>query len=244
METIEKKQWKNLLALAEKGGAGAQWEVGYYYEEGAVDELENLLVKKNPLKALYWHTLSAEQGEPAAQISLSNLLSSGEGVARDYNTAIHRAKKAMKQGNAGAAYNLGTIYRDLNKPAMAFRNYQKAIIMGDSDALLQVGLCYSFGYGTKQNLDAAYHSFQQIIADDSSKSCPRSKENAYYWMAVFNLIGMGSTKKSVINARKMLELANIDDDHEQANEILNVIGKTKYLQQAVAWLKLRQLPKL
>jgi TPR repeat protein len=108
---------------------------------------------------------------------------------------------------------------------MAFRCYQKAVAMGDNDALFQMGICYLFGYGTKQDLDAAYHCLQQIITEDSSKSCQCTKENAYYWMAIFKLVGMGNFKKSVVTARKMLEIANADDDHEQANEILNIIGK-------------------
>jgi TPR repeat protein len=230
MEIIEKKKWEELLSLAQEGNSDAQWEVGYYHEEGAVDELQHLLVEKNSLQALYWHTLSAEQGNQSAQVSLSNLLSTGEDVERDYNAAIRWAKKAMSQGNASAAYNLGTIYRDLKKPAKAFRCYQQAVAMGDDDALLQVGLCYLFSHGTKQDLDTAYDCFQQIITRNSSASTQRTKENAYYWMAIFKLVGLGNTKKSVVNARKMLEIANADDDHEQANEILNVIGKTKYLQ--------------
>jgi TPR repeat protein len=229
MEIIEKKKWKALLALAKKGEAAAQWEVGYYYEEGAVDELEKQLVKKKPLKALHWYTLSANQGNQDAQMSLSNLLSEGEGVVRDFDAAIHWAKEAIKQGNTAAAHNLGTIYRDLGKPAMAFSCYKQAVAMGDDDDLLEVGLCHLFSYGTEQNVDAAYDCFQQIIAGDSSKICQRTIENAYYWMAMFNLVGLGNVKKSVVNARKMLEIANADDDHEQANEILTIIGKTKYL---------------
>lgn len=230
MEIIEKDKWEKLLALAENGDAEAQTEVGYYYEEGAVDESDNLLAEKNSLMALHWNTLSAKQGNQYAQISLSRLLSTGEDIKQDYEAAIYWAKKAMKQRNAIAVYNLGTIYRDIKKPAMVFRCYQQAVAMGDKNALLDVGLCHLFSYGTKQDLNAAYNCFQQIIAGDSSNSYQRTKENAYYWMAIFKLVGMGNTKKSVVTARKMLEIANADDDHEQANEILNIIGKTKYLQ--------------
>lgn len=230
MEIIEKEKWEKLVALAENGVAEAQWEVGYYYEEGAVDESDNLLVEKNPLTALDWHTLSAKQGNQFAQNSLSYLLSTGEHIEQDYKAAIYWAKKAIKQGNWTSAYNLGTIYRDLGKPAMAFRCYQQAVALGDNDAFFDMGICYLFGYGTKQNLDTAYHCLQQIITEDASKSCQRTKENAYYWMAIFKLVGIGNTKKSVVTARKMLEIANTDDDHEQANELLNIIGKTKYLQ--------------
>ncbi|CAG1020459.1 Secretory immunoglobulin A-binding protein EsiB [Methylococcales bacterium] len=229
METIANNKWKELLARATNGSAEAQWELGYYYEYGAADESGILLAKIDPSKALHWHTLSAEQGNQYAQCSLSNILSTGEGIAQDYKAAIYWAKKAMAQGNAQAAFNLGTIYRDLKKPARAFHCYQCAASMGDKDSLLQLGLCCLFGFGTKQNFDTAYSYFQEILTAEPSASSQRTKENALYWIALFQLVGMGNTNKSVLSARKLLESANVDDDHEQANEILNVIGKSKYL---------------
>ena len=48
-------------------------------------------------------------------------------------------------------------------------------------------------------------------------------------MGIFHLLGFGGVKKSVTKARDLLEAANKDCDHEQANEILNLIGKTKYI---------------
>jgi hypothetical protein len=48
-------------------------------------------------------------------------------------------------------------------------------------------------------------------------------------MAIIELLGNGKAKRSLTHARKMLESANADLDHEQANEILNIIGKSKYL---------------
>lgn len=101
--------------------------------------------------------------------------------------------------------------------------------MGDNDSLLTVGLCYLFGFGTDQDCHAAYRCFKNVVNCDPATLCQRSIENAHYWMAVAHLIGMGDAKKSVTQARKMLEIANADDDHEQSNEILNLIGKTKYL---------------
>lgn len=228
MDAIAKNKWKKLLALAKSGSSDAQWEVGYYHEYGAVDESGSTLAKVNLEKAHRWYKVSAEQGNQGAQCSLSNLLSTGEGIDRDYEAAIYWAKKAIAQGNASAAFNLGTIYRDQNKPAMALRCYKRAALMGDDDSLLQIGLCYLFGYGTKQDLRKAYGYLNKVTAGDPNSSCQRTKENALYWMAVLTLTGIGDTKRSVMGARKMLESANADDDHEQANEILNVIGKSRY----------------
>jgi TPR repeat protein len=229
MDTIAKNKWKELLALAKAGDPEAQWQVGYYYEFGAVDGSGIVLTKSDLLKAHRWYKLSAEQGSTSGQVAMSNLFSTGDGLPRDFKTAIYWAKKAIAQGEASAVHNLGNIYRDQGKPAMAFRCYRRAASMRHNDSLLEVGLCYLFGIGTKQDFGDAYSSLNKIITGDPSASCDRTKENALYWMAVIELSGKGKTKRSVARARKMLETANADQDHEQANEILNLIGKCQYL---------------
>ncbi len=161
---------------------------------------------------------------------LGVLLSTGEGIAPDYVAALYWNQLAVEQGVAPAAYNQGTIYRDLNKPAMAFRCYGRAAAMGDYDACLQMGLCCLFAYGTKQDFDKAYGYFERVVKSASRAVSQRSLENALYWMALLDLMGKGRLKRSVVRARKMLEAANADEDHEQANELLNLIGKTRYLQ--------------
>ena len=156
MEIITRKKLNRLLALAEAGSPDAQWEIGNYYEFGARDGLGKVLVKVDTSKAQRLYTLAAEKGNESGQVALSNLLSSGDKITRDYKGAIHWAKRAIAQGSACAAFNLGTICRDLNKPGMAFRWYTKAVSMGDKDAMLVVGLCCLFGYGTKRNHTSAY----------------------------------------------------------------------------------------
>ncbi len=228
MTIKNKKQWKCLLAKARRGNPDAQWEVGFYYEEGAVDNSGFTIVKPKPLRALHWYTLSAENGNDSSQNALSVLLSTGDGIKRDINSAIYWSKQAIKQGNASAAHNLGTIYRDLKKFSLAFQWYKRAVEMGSMDSLFQVGLCYLFGIGTKKDYKAAYKCMQQIVEEKSSNLCERTEEDAHYWMAIFHLLGIGGARRSVTKARKLLETANKDCDHEPANEILNLIGKTKY----------------
>jgi TPR repeat protein len=228
--TIEnKKQWKILLEKASRGNPDAQWEVGYYYEEGFTDNSGIAIVKPEPSQALHWYTLAAEQGDDSGQLSLGRLLSTGDGVKRDMKAAIYWTKRAINQGNSSAAHNLGTIYRDLKKQRLAFHWYNRAVEMGDYDSLFQVALCYLFGLGTKQNPEAAYKCFQDITNYKSLNICERTEEDSLYWMGIFHLLGIGGAKKSVAKARDLLEAANKDCDHEQANEILNLIGKTKYI---------------
>src|SRR5258707_9672836 len=111
MDTIAKSKWKELLALAKAGSAEAQWEVGYSYESGAVDKSGIILAKTDLLKAHRWYKLSAEQGNSTAQVAISNLLSTGDGIARDYQSAVSWAKKAIAQGNRTLVISSNSIAR-------------------------------------------------------------------------------------------------------------------------------------
>jgi len=229
MEIILRRHWTKLNLAAESGDPEAQREVGYYYEFGAKDRSGNVLATASLATAMKWYQASATQGNSGAQSALSTILSSGGEIAQDFPRAIHWAKRAVAQGDSSAAFNLGTIYRDLGKPKLAFRWYQRAGTMGDTDAFLQIGLCYLFGFGTEQDFDSALSAFGRIIASDPATSCQRSKENARYWISVLRLIRGPRTKTAVAQVRSLLEIANADDDHEQANELLNLIGKNCYL---------------
>lgn len=223
METIEACKWQDLLTRAQHGDSDAQWEVGYYHEHGA-NVLGRDVVQKNRAGALHWYTLAAESGNSDAQLSLSNLLSD-RADGGNFKEAIYWANKAIAQGNASAAFNLGCIYRDLKKPNLAFKAYQRALSMGDRQALLQIGLCQLLGVGTKQDLAAAATSFNTVHSSHSDSVSQRARENALYWSALLQLLGAGGVKKSITGARALLKGANADDDHEQANELLNLIGK-------------------
>jgi TPR repeat protein len=222
MEKISERKWQSLTRAAESGDAEAQWELGYYCEQGAVTRSGKTLSPKDRSAAMSWYLRAAEQDHAAAKVSLSNLLSEGDNP--DFQTAISWAKSAVAQGDASAAYNLGIIYRDLGKPKAAFRYYQLAATMGDAEAHLQVGLCFLLGHGTAIDHAAAQVSFQKVLQVPAESVSQRSREDALYWLALLNLMGLGQ-RRSVGRAREMLAEANADDDHEQANDILNVIGK-------------------
>lgn len=229
MPTLEKDEWTQLLASANSGDAQAQSDLGCYYENGANDASGIVLAAIDPHAARAWYQRAAEQGNRSAQEALSVLLSSDAVGTPDYPAAIDWAKKAIAQGSATAAYNLALIYRDQRKPKTAFRTFQRAATMGDTEALLQIGLSKLFGFGTPRDVAAAFVYLTKIAQLEPSNISQRSRENALYWQAVISLMGLAPDKHSVARARQMLESANADDDHEQANEILNLIGKTEYL---------------
>ncbi len=221
---------RKLRSTAESGDANAQWELGYYYENGLKSHASKVVVVADPKAAIKWYTAAAKQGNSSAQAALGVILSSGGAISRDLPAAICWLKMAIAQGDCSGAFNLATIYRDMGKAKLAFRWYEKAAAMGDNDAYLQIGLCRLFGFGARQDFELARASFHHIMACAfPAQFSQRSNENARYWLAILDLIHGPVKKGRLAQVRSLLETANADDDHEQANELLNLIGKTHHL---------------
>jgi len=153
------------------------------------------------------------------------LLSRKDSSSADIAEALRWAKIAIRQGSAVSAYNAAKIYRDLGKPTLAFRHYELALEMGDIESLLDIGLCQLFGLGTPQDIDSARKSMEKLLAGDTNRCSPRGRENTQYWLAIVRLLQVGGKKSAIAQARELLQKANADDDHEAANDLLNLIGR-------------------
>ena len=226
MDVIKQSDWAASRRDARTGDAFAQACVGSIYAEGALGSDGVMLVRRNRPAAKKWLQKSAEQGCASGQLALSNFLSDIDTKDADFPAAIRWAKRALAQGDASAAHNLACIYRDMRKPSLAFRYFKRAVEMGSDDDLLDCALCYLTGYGVAQDFAHAAECLKRIRALDSERVTRATHENSLYWSAVINLLGLTESKRSVTNARRMLEQANADDDHAQANELLNLIGRT------------------
>ncbi|MCX6907235.1 MAG: tetratricopeptide repeat protein [Verrucomicrobia bacterium] len=89
------KRIQALTAMAEKGDASAQFNLGVCYDEGQG-------VPENEVEAAKWYRKAAEQNSGAAQFNLALCHASGEGVAKDYVEAYKWATLAVGQGNENA----------------------------------------------------------------------------------------------------------------------------------------------
>ena len=69
--------YKELHQLAEQGDAGAQYNLGFMYDNG-----EGVL--QDDKRAVNWYRKAAEQGYANAQYNLGLMYSNGEGVLQDY----------------------------------------------------------------------------------------------------------------------------------------------------------------
>ena len=86
---------------------------------------------------------AAKTGDSRAQLNVGYLYDTGQGVSRSRTQALQWYRKAVKQGEAAAANNIGTIYRDEGRLRLAVRWFEKAAAMGDGDALLEVAKLYA-----------------------------------------------------------------------------------------------------
>src|SRR3989338_2364289 len=92
-----------LLPLAKKGNARAQYNLGFMYELGKG-------IPQDYQEAVMWYRKAAEQGHADAQFNLGLMYAQGHGVIQDYPEAVMWYRRAAEQGNTSAQYNLGTMY--------------------------------------------------------------------------------------------------------------------------------------
>ncbi|WP_224246712.1 tetratricopeptide repeat protein [Hyalangium gracile] len=86
---------------------------------------------------------AAKAGDSSAQVNVGYLYDTGQGVSRSRAQAMAWYRKAARQGEAAAANNIGTIYRDEGRLGLAMRWFGKAAAMGDDDALLEMARLYA-----------------------------------------------------------------------------------------------------
>jgi TPR repeat protein len=97
------KDFKSLKALAEKGNAEAQYNLGMMYDGGKE-------VKRDFKEAVKWVRKAADQGFAEAQLALGIAYRAGHGVEEDDKEGFKWIRKAANQGFAGAQLILGWGY--------------------------------------------------------------------------------------------------------------------------------------
>jgi TPR repeat protein len=94
---------QQLRALADKGDAEAQFNLGAMYRNGEG-------VTRDYAAAVAWFRKAADQGLASAQYRLGLMYGMGLGVPPDSAQALAWYRKAAEQGYAAAQVNLGVIY--------------------------------------------------------------------------------------------------------------------------------------
>ncbi|MCH5211612.1 MAG: SEL1-like repeat protein [Oscillospiraceae bacterium] len=146
-----------LKRTAEQGNAGAQCELGYWYNTGTE-------VSEDKTEAVRWYRKAAEQGHAIAQFNLGFCCFNGYGVKEDKGEAVRWYKASAEQGNADAQCNLGICYANgMGAPedkTEAVRWYRKAAEQGHAMAQYNLGVCYEDGIGVHTDKTEAVRWYQ------------------------------------------------------------------------------------
>lgn len=108
-----------------------------------LNEASRLLERGRLDEAFHLFFEAARAGDASAQLNVGYLYDTGRGVARSRTSALAWYRKAVRGGQAAAANNIGTIYRDEGRLRLAVRWFEKSAAMGDPDALLEVARLYA-----------------------------------------------------------------------------------------------------
>lgn len=232
---------KNVLALAKKGDAVAQNEVGGWYYRGRH-------VKQNYEEALQWWAKSAEQGNVQAIGNMGLCYQTGHGIAADSLKATRLYQRSIKEGNKA----LFAQNEELAKKGSVFSN-------------MLIASCYQNGLGVAKDVNRAI----PYLTAAAEKNCvpaqrdlgmilingkkameavtwfKKGTENGdipctfYYGKMLVEGLGVKANKKE--GANYLLKAA--DAGFPQAmyyvgNCYMNGDGLTKNAEQAVKWYRL------
>lgn len=222
-ELMNHEDWIHLLELADAGDSTAQYEVALHYDSGLV-VLSTEIVAEDRSIAYEWYYKAYENGNVDAIIRIADFLVEGLHCTQNIELAIKLYEKAIGNGYGLAANNLATIYRDQQDYKKAFELYKVAQDL-DNSASLSLALCYYFGIGTEKNVGICFDIFNNISKQiPTGGNCQYDIDEANYFLGKIYLDGE-IVEKSIIKARMFLKLANADDDHRSAQELLIIIGE-------------------
>jgi TPR repeat protein len=215
--------WVQLLELADTGDNMAQYEVALHYDGGlVVNGIE--IVNENQLMAFKWYHNAYESGNVYAGVRVADFLIEGVHCKQNVELAIELYRKGIDKGYSVASNNLAVFYSDKQNYYEAFELYKIAQHLDNSDSLL-LALCYYFGIGTVKDLKIAFEIFNNISKSKSKVgNYQYDIDEANYFLGRIYLDGE-IVDKSITKARTFLQLADVDDDHRSARELLTIIGK-------------------
>eukprot|EP00981_Chlorochromonas_danica_P007528 scaffold1769_cov164-Ochromonas_danica.AAC.1 len=188
---------------AEAGHAGANWQLGNWYEHGKTE----IHIHRDPMKALLHYQASAEQGHYIAMNNLGTLFYLGKNpLRRDLAMAAFYYKQSIKQGNYHLALNnLGSCYyygegvRKNRRRAVYY--YKRAALYAPyyAPAQFNLAVCLEFGEGLDKDVPRA---MQYYRASASQGYC-----EAQYCLARHYEQGTNGLSKDVLKAVELYKLA-------------------------------------
>jgi TPR repeat protein len=153
----------DLEAAARQGHREARYLTGELYG-GGFDGVERADDRGRP-----WLMLAADSGHAGAMYELGERYSTGDGVARNYTSAVGWYRRAADLGHAEAQRSLGNNYiTGVGIPtgpdtAEAARWYGRAADGGDAEAAFRLATLHEQGHGVARDLPRALTLYRQAI---------------------------------------------------------------------------------
>lgn len=112
---------------------------------------------------------AAKAGDLGSQLNVGYCYDTGKGVRQNVAKALYWYRRAYRRGDSCAATNIGTIWRDRQKPERALYWFRRAVQMGDAGANLEIAkLFLTTG---KNHQEAVRHLELVCQSDQESEAC-------------------------------------------------------------------------
>jgi TPR repeat protein len=133
---------------------------------------------------------AARLGDVSSQLDLGYFFDQGLSVKKDKKKALEWYRRAYRQGDAGAANNIATIYRDLGDTRKMLWWFRRAAAMGDIDVLLDLGKRYEKGLTVPRNPAKAKVFYRRVLANKWATKDDKSEATA-------RLVGLRERKRQL-----------------------------------------------
>ena len=226
MEIKSLNDWNILLLQAENGEVEAMNDVAMHLRDGlSINNIE--IVQVDKMQSFNWTKKAYEQGDFYAMEAYADYLTEKENGVCEVNFELGKElyEKCIINGSSRAMFNLGLTYRNKQQFDKAFKCYEIAHRSEEFYKELTIGLCYYYGLGVIKDKLKALKIFEII---DFPNVCAYEMDETNYLIGKIYLEGE-VVEQDIQKARYYLELANCDDDHRSAQELLIIIGRSKLL---------------
>jgi TPR repeat protein len=130
---------------------------------------------------------AAQRGDSSVYLNLGVAYDAGRGVRRSKRQALRWYRKAASVGDAAAAHNVATVYRDRGDWLRAISWLQEAIRRGESGSNVLLGQLLLARLGQPQEALAAFRAV-------GSGACEADIEAARGWAAITQDMLAGSAR--------------------------------------------------
>jgi TPR repeat protein len=104
----------------------------FFFRAAKQEELGNLQA------AFRLYLAGAKIGDKSCQLNLGHCYDAGSGVRKNRSAAFYWYRRLYRRGDACAANNIGTIWRDEGQPKRALSWFKKSVRLGDDEAHLEI----------------------------------------------------------------------------------------------------------